>query len=46
MDEILKSIVGNHEFSDIVHELFLAILFIELYSIHFVDFVVPEVAHH
>jgi hypothetical protein len=38
--------VTNHEFGYIVHELLLAIFLIELYSIHFVYLVVPEIAHH
>lgn len=42
----IKSMVADHEFGYIVHELLLAIFFIELYPKHFVYLVVPEVAHH
>lgn len=40
------SIVADHQLSDIVHELLLAVFFCEAYAVHFIYLIIPEITHH
>jgi hypothetical protein len=41
-----ESVVIDHEFGDVVHELFLVILFSKFDPVEFIGLALPEIAYH